>query len=460
MRYDLLVCGGGPAGVMAAVAAARLGARVGLVERYGFLGGMATAALVLPIMTYHASPAEQVITGLPQELIDRLVARGGSPGHLPDPIGFCATITPADPELLKLVHQELCLEAGVELLLHSFVVGSETRAGRITEVTVAGKEGLRTLAADLFIDCTGDGDLAARAGAPFVYGRSADGLAQPMTMMLRIRGVRWESIARYAAQHPDQFHLGCEPERLGDLPAPAVAGFFGLVAEARSKGEFPVDRDRVLMFATGRPGEAIVNMTRIVRQNATTTAGLTRGESEGRIQAMQVLTFLRKYIPGCAQVELVQTGTQVGVRESRRSLGEQVLTGPDVISGAIFADSVARGAFPIDIHSPSGGGLVTARMEPGTSYDIPFGCLLPRGVENLLVAGRCISADHEAIASARVSATAMALGQAAGTAAALALRAGLTPRQLPVSSLQEALEAADASWGKRQSERGDSAGTH
>lgn len=456
MHYDVIVCGGGPAGVMAAVAAARLGARTALVERYGFLGGMATTALVLPLMTFHASLDEQVVTGLPQELIDRVMALGGSPGHLPDPIGFCPTITPVDPEVLKLAHQELAAEAGVELLLHTFVAGARTRGGRLEAVTVAAKEGLRELEAGVFVDCTGDGDLAARAGAPFEYGRTRDGLAQPMTTMFRIIGVEWEEIARYAADHPEDFVLGCDPRELARLPAPAVAGFFRLVHEAKERGEFPIERDRVLMFSTGRPGEAIVNMTRITRQDGTTTAGLTRGETEGRRQVFRVMEFLRRRVPGLNRAELVQTGIQVGVRETRRFRGDYTLTGRDVVTGAAFADSVARGAYPIDIHSPSGGELEAIRMPPGTSYDIPYRCLLPREVEGLLVAGRCLSADHEALASARISATAMALGQAAGTAAALAAgrtgKAGraVTPRQVDVGELQQTLARAGASWEKGQ----------
>ncbi|MFZ5827359.1 MAG: FAD-dependent oxidoreductase [Bacillota bacterium] len=453
-RYDVLVCGGGPAGVMAAVAAARAGAQVGLVEQYGFLGGMATTALVLPLMTFHATMVEPVITGLPQELIDRLVARGASPGHLPDPIGFCASITPVDPEALKLVHQELCLEAGVDLLLHSFVVGAEREGDRIGRALLATKEGLTPVEATVFVDATGDGDLAARAGVPFEYGRTADRLAQPMTMMFRIHGVDWAPIAQYAEAHPDDFVLGCKPGDLLRLPAPALAGFFRLVRQAKAEGRFPIERDRVLLFATGRPGEAIVNMTRITRADGTTASGLTRGEVEGRIQVEQVIAFLRRYIPGCERIELIQTGTQVGVRESRRFLGRYVLTGHDVVTGARFDDAIARGAYPIDIHSPSGGELQAIKMAPGTSYDIPYRSLLPREIANLLVTGRCLSADHEALASARISATAMAVGQAAGTAAALSIWAGVDPGQLDVTTLQSALAAAGASWGKAQQKGG------
>lgn len=452
--FDVVVAGGGPAGAMAAIAAARRGARVALIERYGFLGGMATSALVLPLQTFHASLEEQIVTGLPQELIDRVVAAGGSPGHVADPLGFAATITPVDPELLKWAYQELCLEAGVQLFLHTIVVGADVRNGRLEGVLAYGKDGFRWFRAPVFIDATGDGDVAIRAGCPFQEGRPGDRLTQPMTLMFRVAGVDVDALLAFMEAHPDDFYLGMPVDRMREHPVIAVSGFFREVAEARRRGELPVPRDRVLLFGMPRRGEVIVNMTRVTHVLGTRTDGLTHGEIEGRRQVIACLDFLRRRIPGFANAQLIQTGTQVGVRETRRIVGEAVLTGRDVVEGRTFPDSVARGAFPIDVHSPSNEALHYIKMAPGTSYDIPYRCLLPQGVDGLIVAGRCLSADHEALASARISATAMALGQAAGTAAVLAVERNCVPREVPIDILQAWLEQDGASWGKGASPMG------
>ncbi len=441
---DVAVIGGGPSGVAAAVAAAREGSRVALAERYGFLGGSLTAALVAPMMGFH-SGSHRVVAGIAQEIVDEMVARGASPGHVPDPIDFCHTVTPFDHEGLKQVLMETACAAGVRLLLHSQLLGARSERGTIRAATLAQKGGPVEIHARVFVDATGDGDLSAAAGAPWESGRPRDGLAQPMTLMLRLGGVRWDEVMDHLQAHPEQIQHGhgvhgkIDVAWLRALPCRGFSGFSDAVAEARERGEWAVPRDRVLVFEGVRPGEATVNATRVLGRSGVSGADLALAEVEGRAQARQVVEFLRGRIPGFGGAHLLETPAQIGVRESRRVRGDYTLTADDVLGARKFEDAVARGAYPIDIHDPASGGLATRRLPAGEHYTIPYRCLLPQGGRNWLVAGRCISATHEAAASARISPVAMALGQAAGTAAALAARSGITPREVDVAELRRTL---------------------
>ncbi|MDQ7820754.1 MAG: FAD-dependent oxidoreductase [Armatimonadota bacterium] len=449
VSYDVVVIGGGPAGTVAAVAAARNGANVALIERYGVLGGSLTAALVAPMMGFHAGDL-QVVRGIPQEIVDRLVALGASPGHVPDPIDFCYTVTPFDYEGLKRVLLEMVVGSGVDLWLHAVLVDAQAQGGRIRQARVWHKGGTDVLEAAVWVDASGDGDLSAAAGAPFEVGRPQDGRPQPMTLMLVLGGVDWEAVMAHLAghdedlQHGQGVHERIDPRWLRSLRVRGFAGFRGLVAQARERGEWNIPRDRLLVFEGVRPGEAVVNTTRVVDRIAVRGRDLMAAEVEGRAQAIQVVEFLRRRIPGFAGAYLQQTPAQIGVRESRRVLGDYVLTAEDILSGRKFADAVACGGYPIDLHDPASLRLVAKRLPPGDYYSIPYRCLLPRNLDNALTAGRCISATHEAFAAFRVSAIAMAVGQAAGMAAALAAAAGIPPRRVDPAALRRALQEQGA----------------
>ena len=442
---DVLVVGGGPAGLGAAIAAADAGARVVLAERYGFLGGNATAALVMPLMSFHTQiptpdrkenasgattllptdhgPGDPIVGGVLRRLLERLVRAGGAIAPSLD-TGYTV---PFDPEWFKLVALELLDEAGVELLFHAFASGVLPRAEGVVFET---KSGPVVLKAKVIIDCTGDGDLAVQAGAQYEIGR-ADGLVQPMTLMFRIDEFRRAQFEAYVRDNPREWR--------------GVHGLWALVRRATEAGELDLQREDMLFFATPHPNEVSVNSTRVTRVLGVDVWDLSYAEWCSRRQMRQIAAFLRKYVPGFEGSYVVQSGVQVGVRETRRVLGEYQLTVEDVLGARKFDDAIARGAYPVDIHNPKGSGTVLKRLPPGEAYDIPLGCLLPRNTERVIVAGRCISGTHEAHSSYRVMPIVMATGQAAGICAALAARLGRAPREVPVREVQRELVRQGAS---------------
>lgn len=440
---DVLVLGGGPSGLGAALGAAQAGARVVLAERYGFLGGNATAALVMPLMSFHTSmprpeqkgattllptdhgPGEPVVAGALKLLLEKLVKAGGAIA----PSLATGYVVPFDPEWFKLVALELLDEAGVQFLFHSFASGV-LGDGRVEGAVLETKSGPLAVRAHVTVDCTGDGDAAVQAGAPFEIGR-ADGLVQPMTLMFRVVEFRRAAFEAYVAQHPKQWR--------------GVHGLWDLVREASAAGELELPREDILFFATPHEAEVSVNSTRVTRVLGTEVWDLSYAEWASRRQMRQIAAFLRRYVPGFESSYVAQSGVQIGVRETRRILGDYQLTADDVLAARKFDDAIARGAYPIDIHNPKGSGTVLKRLPPGEAYDIPLRCLLPRGVEGLLVAGRCLSGTHEAHSSYRVMPIVMATGQAAGACAALASRRGVTPREIPAEQVQRELVRQGAS---------------
>lgn len=437
--FDVLVVGGGNAGCAAAIAAARHGARTLLVERYGFLGGTATAAMVGPWMTFHSGD-RRIVGGIAQEMVERLMRKGASPGHLRDSSDYVATITPFDPEVHKALLFEMMREAGVELLLHAYFLSAQTQAGAVTGAEFATIAGIQARRARILIDATADALVAASAGVPTQQGDER-GRVQPATLIFRLSHVDLAQLAAYVREHPDQMRSSLSESDRTPENLTAVAGLYSLWDRARDDGAVDIPRELVSFFISPYEDEVTVNMTRVVDVDPLDPADLTRAEIESRLQAMQLFEFFRSRVPGFQNARLAGTGTQVGIRESRRIVGRYTLTGEDVLTGRKFDDAVARSAYPIDLHNPSGSGTTTHRLKAGESYEIPYRCLVPINREALLVAGRCISTTHEALASTRLTPTVMTLGQAAGTAAALASKDGTRVGDVDAKTLRAQLVA-------------------
>lgn len=433
--------GGGPAGIGAAVGAARAGAKTALVERYGFMGGSASASLVSPFMSPFAGGipfsfpsellfpsdhglAEPLIAGVFVELIERLIRDEGA---LP-PSAKTGFVIPFDPETLKRSAMELVDEAGVSLLLHGFVTGYMESDGE-QGIIIESKSGPLLLTAKTIVDCTGDGDIAFHAGAQYEIGREDDGQTQPMTLYFRMQGFDPVKFGHYVKEHPDQWK--------------GVHGLWSLIEQATRAGDLHLPREDILMFASNHPSEVSVNCTRVGGLGIDVW-DVTRAEIETRKQAFQVSEFLRRYVPGFQRSYMSQTAPQVGIRETRRIVGDYHLTKEDVLGATKFKDMIARCAYPIDIHNPAGKGTRREHLPPGEWYDIPLRCLFPKDVGHVLVAGRCISGTHEAHSSFRTMPTCVATGQAAGVCAALAAKAGKPTREIVYGDVQCELQRQGA----------------
>ncbi|MGC9348940.1 MAG: FAD-dependent oxidoreductase [Anaerolineae bacterium] len=453
--WDVIVVGGGVSGVVAATAAARNGARTLLIEKDGSLGGTMTMCLVGPMMTFH-SATEQVIRGLAQEVVDRLVALKASPGHILDTTGYVATVTPFDAEALRLVAQRMVKEAGAEVLFHSTVVDVTKSDQELTGIVVQHRNGRALLQTEVVVDATGDADVAALAGAPCAFGRPKDGLVQPVSLMFKVGGWDKGSFTDYVTDHPEVLRLSREGIAAYQRePLVAVAGFEELLREAIVSGELgDLQREHVLFFNTHRPDEVIVNMSRVTGVDPRDAVSMSQAEVRGREQVFAIMDFLRRRVPGFSRARITGVGARVGVRESRRIVGEVVLTAEDVVGGRTWPDAIARSAYPIDIHSPTGakeGSEAEFKndfLSEGITYDIPYRSLIPLEVDGLLATGRCISTTVEAHGATRVSPSCMAFGQAAGTAAALAVAAGVPPREVDVGELQATLVRQGADLGE------------
>ncbi len=442
--YELIISGGGISGAIAGISAARENVKTLIIEKNGYLGGMLTGAGVGPMMTFHAGD-NQVIRGITGELIERMAAKGLSPGHIFDTTGYTYSVTPFDLEGMKSELESMYLEAGGTLLYHTMLAGVSKEEDRITGLSLCNKAGLSDVKGDHYIDATGDADLAAWSGVEFTKGRNNDGVSQPMTMKLRMYGVDMAEVRRYILENPDEFpRLKGDTSLINNAGRLSIGGFVKTLQKAREAGEFSFQREDILFFETNNPGEVIINTSRITGLDPTDPYDLTLAEVEGRKQAAELAAFFRKRIPGFQNAVLSFTGPSIGIRSSRQIKGVYTVTKDDILKGRKFPDAVVCNGYPVDIHSPSGEDTYSSHLAWGEYYTLPYRSLVNSQVPNLLTVGRCISGEFEAQAAFRTTPGAGAIGHAGGAAAVIAVRTGLAFPDLDPVKIQTLLKKQKA----------------
>ncbi|MBQ8576739.1 MAG: FAD-dependent oxidoreductase [Clostridia bacterium] len=416
--YDIIVLGGGFTGCCAALAAARQGKSVLLLEASGYLGGAASNCLIYPFMCYWTHIQDEngekkrhdLSRGIFTEMVRELNARGGFVD-----------------ETLKVILDEMLVSAGVQVLFHATLCGVEKDGAHINAVSVATKAGVLSFRAKMYIDCTGDADLCVMAEVPTKLGREKDDLCQPMTLCFRVANV--DKKAFFAARSTWQ----------------------SLYKEQQANGKITNPREDILVFDHPLDGVLHFNTTRVVKHNPVDPFDVTKAEMEARRQVVELMNFFREnHIPGMEHAQLVYTAPSIGVRESRMLIGDYVLTGDDLVACTKFDDAIAAGNYDIDIHNPEGSGTSHYYFPEGTWYTIPYRSLIPKAedADNLLVGGRCISVNHEAQASVRIMPICATTGEAAGIGACVAIDSGTTVQNADVKKIRQILTDTGAYTGR------------
>ena len=464
-EVDVIVAGGGTSGLMAAVSAARNGAKTLLIELSGVLGGTGTASLMTVLCG--TSWAE----GLSRELIDRIQAAGGAPAwneteeNIPfDALGRGAInmnrsqSTPFDPEVYKRIALEMATDAGVELLFYSLVCDAIIENGVIKGVIVENKQGRQAILSKVVVDCTGDADVSVRAGADYVVGREKDSKMRPITLLFRMGGLDLHTLIQWAEENPDQIqplHRKGQILKVNNEHVVArLSGFYDLCETAQIRGELSKEI-HYLRFENAwiERGMSLVNSTRIYDVDGTDPWDLTKARLSADRQIQELVLFIRKYLPGCQHAFVIDTASFLGVRETRRIVGEYVLSNEDIFNNARFPDAVMglrrhvpkRGLEYIQAHPAEpieGSKEDIYERDPASipyekhHFEIPLRCLLPKGIDNLIVAGRCISVTHDIDSTTRNQLICMRMGQVAGTVAALASQEGTIPSKINIRRLR------------------------
>jgi len=418
--YDVIVAGSGPAGIAAALMAGRSGCRVLLIEACGSPGGISTSGLMSHFTgTVDSRLYDEVL----RRASEQYYAVNNAPLSIPDP--EMTSLVNIDPEMLKLAYIDMLEETHVEMLFYTFVCGAVMDGNTVRGVITESKSGRRAYLGKVIIDCTGDGDVAAMAGAEYFLGRESDHKMQPATMMFKVGGVDPER-----AVYPPSFETTVETEK-GEL-------------QALAKEKLPHPAGHVLLYRSPIPGIVTCNMTNCIDIDGTRAEDLTRAEITCRRQMIPIVEFLREYVPGYENCYIISAASLMGIRETRHFYGVRTITEEDILAARQFDDWVVRGAhFNFDVHNLTGASLdetgVQKHFSQKKGYTIPYGCLVPRDVDGLLLSGRNISGTHMAHSNFRVMPICLAMGEACGAAAAIAVRRNIPLRDVPVGDIQQKL---------------------
>lgn len=425
-EVDVLIAGGGPAGVGAGLAAARNGAKTLIVDQFNCLGGVATAGGHGHISKYDENgTGRRIVGGIADEIGTRVVTDGiGSRNS--HGIMF-------EVEGLKLMLDRMAAESKCDLLYHTFLSDTVVEDRAVTGAVVQNKTGRSIIRAKRIVDCTGDGDIAANADCHYEVGRTSDGRCQPVTLMFTIGGVNWEKVQAFSKKYREDNPDDNNPWKLR-----------GVYAGAIEKGDMDAYQTGNMgwWWTPTRPDQVGVNFTHVIHIDSTRAEDLTKATIEAREQCYKTIDVYRKYIDGMQDCYMISTPNTIGIRESRRILGEYVLDEEDVKGQREFDDGICYGSFFVDIHCIDGPGMDPTVWRPpnGFKYHIPYRCLVPKEIDNLLTAGRCISCTHIALGSIRVMVPCIAMGEAAGTAATLSIKHNVTPRELDIKKLTKQLK--------------------
>ncbi len=444
--YDVVVIGGGPGGIPAAIASARSGMRTLLVERNAFLGGV--AATGLPILAFFDRTGKQVVGGIGDEIIKELIKVGGSfEGHFPCPIHN--SFTPVNPFSFRNVTAQMCKKAGVDMMLSTEVQDVEIQNGKISGVALFSRSVTYDVSCKVLIDATGDGTAAYLAGAAYEIGYNNDGHIQPASLIFSLGNVNIDEMLDYIKEHPETFET---PDTYGEgikytldyfLKSESFyfTGFGEFIKQAKENGEFDIPRDRVIFAKQPNKNEIVVNATRMIDVDPTDPESFSKAEVEGHRQVQMLLNFFKNYCPGFKDAFLSNIAAGTYARESRRITGIKTITKENIDKLLVPEDTIALAGYNVDIHQAGTGLNLLPSMH---AIGIPYGCLVSKNIDGLLTSGRCISVEPYPFGLTRAMATCMAIGEAAGTAAALSIEGNVSLSKVHVGMLQEKLKANGA----------------
>lgn len=440
-HYDIAVFGGGPAGLAAAITAARAGKKTILLEKNGYLGG--NLATGLPPLGFLDEHGRQCIAGFGQEFVDRLVERGQCYGHR-----YCPkhnSISNMDAEGVKILAIDMCREAGVDILLHCQTQKVEVENRKIKSVTMYGKCNEIVITADIYIDCTGDGDVGYLAGCSYDMGRDGTHVLMPPTVMCTMENVDNTKLFDYIEQHPEEVVFsetidqkpGYDAAYFKASPNHIFVGMTVLFKRLREEGKLPVNRESMIVINGLHPGQVYINSTRLLETDATDILDLTRAELDGQTQLPKLAEIFREYVPGFDNCYISSVCSNLGVRETRRLKGIRCMTVEEATSGLVPEDSICLSGYKMDIHN--GKNCTTWFKTIDEPFGVPYGTLVSAEVDNLMFAGRCASVDAYVIGSTRVMTVCMSMGQAAAVGAAMAIDHGTKPADVDVKIVRQEL---------------------